>query len=90
MPPKGHARGKGAVWIMTNTVEGMFGVFKRGMTGVYQHCGDQRISNAISTNSPSVATTAQSCFGVEDTQRACIAIRGAEGKRLTCWRPASD
>jgi transposase-like protein len=27
----------------TNTVEGFFGIFKRGMTGVYQHCGEQHL-----------------------------------------------
>ena len=37
-----YARGKGADLVTTNTVERMFGVFKRGMTGVYQRCGEQR------------------------------------------------
>src|ERR1700677_601801 len=27
----------------TNTVEGFFGIFKAGMTGVYQHCGDAHL-----------------------------------------------
>jgi len=27
--------------VTTNTVEGMFGIFKRGMAGIYQHCGEQ-------------------------------------------------
>ena len=25
--------------VHTNTIEGVFSVFKRGMVGVYQHCG---------------------------------------------------
>ncbi len=27
----------------TNTVEGFFGIFKRGMVGVYQHCGEHHL-----------------------------------------------
>ncbi len=34
-----YARGE---WT-TNTVEGFFGIFKRGMKGVYQHCGEQHL-----------------------------------------------
>ena len=34
-----YARGE----TTTNTVEGFFGIFKRGMTGVYQHCGEQHL-----------------------------------------------
>ena len=29
--------------IHTNTVEGAFSIFKRGMKGVYQHCGEQHL-----------------------------------------------
>ena len=31
----------------TNTVEGFFSVFKRGMTGVYQHCGEQHLQRYL-------------------------------------------
>lgn len=27
----------------TNTIEGDFNIFKRGMVGVYQHCGEQHL-----------------------------------------------
>jgi ISXO2-like transposase domain len=27
----------------TNTLEGYFSIFKRGMVGVYQHCGEQHL-----------------------------------------------
>ncbi len=36
---KEYARGD----VTTNTVENLFGVFKRGMVGVYQHCGEQHL-----------------------------------------------
>jgi hypothetical protein len=30
----------GRGYVHTNTVEGFFSTFKRGMKGVYQHCGE--------------------------------------------------
>jgi hypothetical protein len=35
--------------VTTNTVEGFFSIFKRGMTGVYQHC-DEKHYSAISVS----------------------------------------
>lgn len=29
--------------VHTNTIEGFFSIFKRGMKGVYQHCGEQHL-----------------------------------------------
>ena len=29
--------------ISTNTVEGYYSIFKRGMRGVYQHCGEKHL-----------------------------------------------
>ena len=40
---KEYARGD----VTTNTVEGFFGVFKRGMIGVYQHCGEQHFQRYL-------------------------------------------
>jgi transposase-like protein len=34
--------------IHTNTVEGVFSIFKRGMRGVYQHCGEQHLHRYLS------------------------------------------
>jgi ISXO2-like transposase domain len=44
---KEYARGKGERLVTTNSAEGFFGVFKRGMTGVYQHCGEQHFQRYI-------------------------------------------
>jgi ISXO2-like transposase domain len=38
-----YVRGK----ITTNTVEGYFSVFKRGMKGVYQHCSEKHLTAAL-------------------------------------------
>jgi hypothetical protein len=36
---KEYARGD----VTTNTVEGYFAIFKRGMRGVYQHCAEKHL-----------------------------------------------
>jgi hypothetical protein len=77
---KEYARGD----VNTNSVEGFFGIFKRGMAGVYQHCGEQHLQRYL--NEFSFRYSHRSKLGVEDTQRAILAMRGAEGKRLTYRR----
>ena len=44
--------------IHSNTVEGYFSIFKRGMKGVYQHCGEQHLHRYLAS-SISAITTAQ-------------------------------
>jgi hypothetical protein len=43
--------------VNTNTIEGVFSIFKRGMTGIYQHC-DASIFTAIWPSSISAITIA--------------------------------
>jgi transposase-like protein len=73
--------------VHTNTIEGFFSIFKRGMRGVYQHCGDRHLQRYLDEfdfrYSNRVAT------GVDDTQRTARAIEGAQGKRLTYKRPGA-
>lgn len=71
----------------TNSVEGFFGIFKRGMVGVYQHCGEQHLQRYL--DDFSFRYSNRSKLGVEDKERAARAIKGAEGKRLTYQGPAS-
>jgi transposase-like protein len=80
---KEYARGD----VTTNTVEGFFGIFKRGMTGVYQHCGEQHFQRYL--DEFSFRYSNRSKLGVEDAERAVLAMRGAEGKRLT-WRRTDE
>jgi transposase-like protein len=81
---KEYARGKGEDLVTTNSVEGFFGVFKRGMVGVYQHCGEQHFQRYI--DEFTFRYNNRSKLGIEDAERALIAFRGAEGKRLTYRR----
>ena len=76
---KEYARGD----VTTNSVEGFFGIFKRGMIGVYQHCGEQHLQRYL--DEFSFRYNNRMRLGVGDTERAAIATQGGEGKRLT-WR----
>jgi len=67
--------------ITTNTVEGFFGVFKRGMRGTYQHCGPQHLQRYM--DEFDFRYSNRMALGVDDSQRSVLAIRGAAGKRLT-------
>lgn len=80
---KEYARGD----VTTNSVEGFFGIFKRGMVGVYQHCGEQHFQRYL--NEFAFRYNNRIKLGVNDTQRAATAVRGAFGKRLTYRGPRS-
>jgi transposase-like protein len=73
--------------IYTNTVEGYFSVFKRGMKGVYQHCGKQHLHRYLAEFD--FRYNNRVANGVDDNQRAIEGLRGIAGKRLT-YRPASE
>ena len=33
--------------VHTNTIEGFFSIFKRGMKGIYQHCGEKHLQRYL-------------------------------------------
>jgi len=70
----------------TNTVEGVFSIFKRGMTGTYQHCGVQHLQRYL--NEFDFRYSNRKALGIGDEGRAVKALKGAAGKRLT-YRTAS-
>src|SRR5829696_2516267 len=67
---KEYARGD----VTTNTVEGAFGVFKRGMRGTYQHCGPQHLQRYMDEFDFRYSNRA--ALGVDDTERGTRAIKG--------------
>jgi transposase-like protein len=69
----------------TNNVENFFGVFKKGMVGVYHFCGEQHLQRYLDEFSFRYSNRAG--LGIDDAERAALAIKGATGKRLT-YRPA--
>lgn len=67
--------------IHTNTVEGFYSVFKRGMKGVYQHCGEQHLHRYVTEFD--FRYSRRIALGVDDQTRADLALMGTKGKRLT-------
>ena len=65
----------------TKTVEGAFGLFKRGMVGTYQHCGVQHLQRYL--NEFDFRYSNRKALGVSDEGRSVKALKGAAGKRLT-------
>lgn len=77
---KEYARGD----VTTNGVEGFFGIVKRGFVGIYQHCGEQHFQRYL--DEYTFRFNHRSKLGIEDAERARIAIMGITGKRLTYRR----
>jgi transposase-like protein len=67
--------------IHTNTVEGYFSVFKRGMSGVYQHCSEKHLHRYLSEFDFRYSNRTK--LGIDDAERADRALKGIVGKRLT-------
>ena len=69
----------------TNNVENFFGIFKKGMVGVYHFCGEQHLQRYL--NEFSFRYSNRSGLGINDTERAEIALKGITGKRLMYKKP---
>jgi transposase-like protein len=65
----------------TNTAEGYFSVFKRGMKGVYQHCREQHLHRYLAEFD--FRYNNRTALGVDDAERTVRALCGIVGKRLT-------
>jgi transposase-like protein len=74
--------------VHTNTIEGYFSIFKRGMKGIYQHCGEKHLHRYLAEFD--FRYNNRERLGVSDSARMANALKGARGKRLS-YRPlASD
>jgi transposase-like protein len=65
----------------TNTAEGFFSIFKRGMRGIYQHCDERHLHRYLAEFDFRYSN--RKALGVEDAERTARAVQGAVGKRLT-------
>jgi transposase-like protein len=74
---KEYARGD----VTTNTVEGYFSVFKRGMKGTYQHCGERHLHRYLAEFDFRYSN--REALECDDNMRAVRALAGISGKRLT-------
>ncbi|WP_224545115.1 IS1595 family transposase [Mesorhizobium sp. CA16] len=66
--------------VHTNTVEGYYSIFKRGMKGVYQHCGEQHLHRYLAELDFRYSN--RIALGVDDNNRTVRAMAGIVGKRL--------
>ena len=74
---KEYARGD----VTTNSVEGYFSVFERGLVGTYQHVSEQHLQRYLAEFDFRQSNRAK--LGVNDAMRSDRALKGAAGKRLT-------
>jgi hypothetical protein len=66
--------------IHTNTIEGYFSIFKRGMKGVYQHCSEKHLHRYLAEYD--FRYSHRVANGFDDRQRCRVALFGIVGKRL--------
>ncbi len=74
--------------VHTNTVEGYFGLFKRGMKGVYQHCAEKHLHRYLAEFD--FRYNHRVALGIADVERTVKALAGAKAKRLTYRDSWSD
>jgi hypothetical protein len=67
--------------VTTNTIEGAFSIFKRGMRGVYQHCAEKHLHRYLAEFE--FRYSHREKLGIDDTARAAKMLKGVAGKRLT-------
>jgi len=67
--------------VHTNTVEGSFSIFKRGMKGIYQHCSEKHLHRYVAEFE--FRYNNRAALGCDDGERSRNALRGLTGKRLT-------
>ena len=67
--------------VHTNTAEGFFSIFKRGMHGVYQHCSEKHLHRYLAEFDFRYSNRVK--LGVDDAERTARAFKGIVGKRLT-------
>ncbi len=77
----GYTDRKTGTKINTNSAEGFYSVFKRGMKGVYQHCDERHLHRYVAEFDFRHSNRVK--LGIDDKERARRAITGAAGKRLT-------
>ncbi len=67
--------------VYTNSAEGYFSIFKRGMKGVYQHCSEKHLHRYLAEFDFRYSN--RIALGTDDVSRTSKALKGAKGKRLT-------
>ncbi len=84
-----YVRYENGVCITTNGIEGYFGLLKRGINGVYHHVSKRHLHRYLSE-----LDFRYNARKVSDNERARLALKGADGKRLmlrdSCQRKEAE
>jgi transposase-like protein len=67
--------------VHTNSAEGYFSIFKRGMRGIYQHCAEKHLHRYLAEYD--FRYNNRVALGIGDKERAALAVKNGTGKRLT-------
>ncbi len=70
--------------VHTNSAEGFFSIFKRGLIGTYQHMSEQHLERYLAEFDFRMSYRVR--LGYSDYMRSDIALQGIAGKRLTYRR----
>lgn len=73
-----YAKRVGDFTVHTNSVEGYFSILKRGINGVYHQVGKQHLHRYLAE-----FDFRYNARKIEDGERALLALKGFEGKRIT-------
>jgi transposase-like protein len=77
-----HMKGEyGRGEVHSNTIEGYFSIFKRGMKGIYQHCAKKHLHRYVAEFNFRYSNRV--ALGYNDRDRADAMLLGVIGKRLT-------
>ncbi len=79
-----YVRYEGEKVVHSNTVENVFSVFKRGMIGTYQHCGEAHLHRYLAEFD--FRYNRRAAVKVTDGERASMLLEAIRGKRLTYRR----
>lgn len=79
-----YVRYEGGETIHSNTIENVFSVFKRGMVGVYQHCGEAHLHRYLAEFD--FRYNRRAALKITDNERHDQLLAKIEGKRLTYRR----
>jgi transposase-like protein len=81
-----HSKGEyGRGQVHTNTIEGYYSIFKRGMKGVYQHCSEKHLHRYLAEFDFRYSNRV--AVGINDSVRAEKALGDIQGKRLYYKQP---
>lgn len=80
---KEYSRRENGRLITTNTVEGYFGLIKRGVYGVYHHVGRGYLQQYLNE-----FDFRYNNRGISDAERTVAALKATEAKRLTLREPS--